>query len=349
MPFHPNNSTAIPSNAPVAGAAAPFDPQQLVRLSGISNSFEDDTEVLIAEAEFVRAPRVPVSSSQWTVTPLRQQPTVIEITTDQPLTRPSEEEPFSPIHLQRIGFQEGPVALTTTPQAGLRDIAGSPLASTPAGLPAQRLPASEFSYAHDLLSSPSGNHPVLNHVTPEFDSTHQIMRIPPRHETLLPPELPGVSSMQGNLPQMPRTPETEEFQADIALPRYMPALSWTVGVAGMEHPPLTGTTTPAQSAPPALERLPPVQQAPVEDDNAYQQALQNESVHVVLLKVGLGRLDDSAPPGLEAAPQRTYTFDALAAYQLRSRQLPPVEAADSETDSDDEAVEIVGSPDPFAM
>lgn len=352
MPLHPNNSTVVPPQASTAARAAQFMPWELANLSGIGGSLAEDSDLIdlelaaVAELEFFFASRAP--ASQWSIAPAPQPATVIEITTHQPLARPSEQEPLSPLQLQRAGVQHDPVVLLTTAQAGLRHIAGTPLTSPPAGVPAQRIPANDFSYADDLLWSSSGSHPALNHVTPEFDSTHQVMRIPP-------PNAVPMSSTLRSLPQMPPTPDAEAFQADIAMPRRTPAFSWTLDIAATEHSQRTSTTTTPlpQSAPPTLERLPavapPVLQTRAQDDHMYLQAMVNERVHVALLQGGLGQLQDSAVPGLDAAPHRTYAFDVYAAYQLRTRQLPATEAADKDSGSDDEAAQLVGSPDPFAM
>ncbi len=361
MPLHPNNTTVVPPQAPTAARAAQRMPWELANLSGIGGSLAEDPDLIdlelaaVAELEFFFASRAP--ASQWSIAPAPHPATLVEITTHQPLARPSEQEPLSPLQLQRAGVQEDPVVVLTTGQAGLRHIAGTPLTSPPAVVPAQRMPANDFSHADDLLWSPSGSHPALNHVTPEFDSTHQVMRIPPPHGTLLPPGMPGVrmSGTLRSLPQTPPAPDAEAFQADIAMPPRTPAFSWTLDLAGTAHSQRTSTPTPPlpQSAPPTLERLPavapPMLRARAQDDHMYLQAMVNERVHVALLQGGLGELQDSAVPGLDAAPHRTYAFDAYAACQLRTRQLPATETAEKDTGSDDEAAQLVGSPDPFAM
>lgn len=324
MPFHPNNSTAIPPTAPRAAPGARFDPWAYDDLDG--TDMLDLEGAILAELEFSIAPRQPVPPSEWMIAPAQRPPTVIEITTHTP-------------------------AMT---QPGLRDIAGTPLNSPPAGSHPQGIAANGFSYSDDLLSSPGGNHPPLNLPSPEFDSTHQVMRIPRPPETMVPPSMPGqpVSSILGNRPGIRGTPDSEGFQADIA----MPAFSMTFHIATRTPAQLTtttATTSTAQSAPPLLERLPavppPHHLAHGQDDHVNLQALVSERSHLSLLESGLGELPNFALGGQATQQLRKYVFDAYETH-LRNRQLAANETARDDTSSDDEAVEFVGSlPNPHAM
>ncbi|QKV51468.1 hypothetical protein [Comamonas antarctica] len=355
MPFHPNNSTALPPAAPRAAPGARFDPWACDDLDGTDRL--DLEGAILAELEFTIAPRQPVPPSEWMIAPA-QRPSVIEITTHMPAARPSDQETFSPLHLRRAGVQDDPLASPAMTQPGMRDIAGTPLNSPPAGSHPQRIVANGFSYSDELLSSPGGNHPPLNLPSPEFDSIHQVMRIPRPPESMVPPSMPGqpVSSMLGNLPEIPGTPDSVGFQADIA----MPAFSMTFNIATLTpaRPTTTTTTTSTpQSAPPILERLPAVPPAHDlahrQDDHVYLHALVSERSHLSLLESGLGELHNFAPGGQETQQLTRYVFDAYETH-LRNRQLAVTETArdgtSSDTSSDDEAVEFVGSPpNPHAM
>lgn len=369
MSFYPDNSTAVPPVPPDAPRAAPatnFVPWEIAYLSGIGNTFEDDDdgidleESAIAEIEFIRAPYAPASPSQWTIAPTQRHTTAYEITLQEAPVRPSQEEMFSPIHLHRAVSQGEPMAQPATAQPGLRDIAGSPLNSPPGGFYQQSMAAHHLASPGDLLSSSSGNHPVLNHVTPEFDSTHQIMRIPPPQPTLTTTALPGEpgSGSASVTPQAPRMPALGELQPDSEMPLPRSSLSWALENAWVARPPqltTTTTTTIPQSAPPVLERLPavppPVQRARAQDDHEYWQALVSERAQIVLLEAGLGELRHSAALAPETTQPGRYVFDALGAYR-RSQPFnasDPVSSDSSDSSSDDEEVQVVGSPDPFAM
>ncbi len=352
MPFYPNNSTALPPTAPRAAPGARFDPWACDDLDG--TDMLDLQGAILAELEFTIAPRQPVPPSEWRIAPAQRPSTVIEITTHMPAARPSDQETFSPLHLRRAGVQDDPLASPAMTQSGMRDIAGTPLNSPPAGSHPQRIVANDFSYSDDLLSSPGGNHPPLNLPSPEFDSTHQVMRIPLPPETMVPPSMPGqpVSSILGNLPEIRGTPDSVEFQADIA----MPAFSMTFNIATLTPAPLTTTTTTTstpQSAPPILERLPavppPHDLAHRQDDHTYLQALVSERSHLSLLESGLGELHNFALGGQATQQLRSYVFDAYQTH-LRNRQLAVTETVREDTSSDEEAVEFVGSPpNPHAM
>lgn len=254
MPIDPPNSTPVPPDAPRAAPAASFVPWEIAFLSGIGNPFEDDDDpidieaVAVVEIEFLLAPYAPASPTQWTTAPVQGHTTVYQITSQESPSRPSQEEPISPIYLQRSMAQDEPVALPATAQAPLRDIAGSPLTSPPAGFDSPWMLASALSNPDELLSSPSDSHPVLRHVTPEFDSTHRVMRIPLPRDTLSTTAVSGEAALD--------TPN------DTPEARHTPAFSWTLENARVEWPSQLATTTP-HSAPSMLEWLsdapPPLQ------------------------------------------------------------------------------------------
>ena len=357
MSLHPSNSTALAPSAPRDGGAPLFHPWQSVDRWRSLSPFEDDSwnlqEAVIAELEFIIAPREHVSPRQSMPAAAPPPSTVIEVTTQMPDARPSQHETFSPIHLQRTGVQDAPVASSAMAQPEMRYIAGTPLNSPPSGAHLQRLLPNGFSYSEDL-SSPGGNHPPLNLPSPEFDSIHQVMRIPPPGPMV--PTLPGqpVPSMLGNLLELPRASDAEEFQADIPMPRHMPALSLTFDITALATPLRTTTTTSStpQSAPPALERLPavpaPTAFAPGQDDHLFRLALAQEHTTVTaLVHEGLGQLPDRAAGGLEIA--RQFLFNVYRDYQ-RNPQTSAAAAGGDDTSSDDEAAQLVGnSPDPHAM
>ncbi|MBS7777438.1 hypothetical protein [Acidovorax sp. CCYZU-2555] len=136
---------------------------------------------------------------------------------------------------------------------GLREIAGSPLTSLEGtvGLPNELSSAPEL-----LLSSPDSSPVLLRHVTPEFDSIHQIMRIP------LPQDEEEPSSFQPDIDQVQR-----------------PSLSAAFDNAWLAHQsrPAATTGNVPQSALPPLTRLPavlpPMQRASDRHDAEYPQAL----------------------------------------------------------------------------
>lgn len=363
MPLHPKKSTTVRPDAPTPAA-------EMSDLSGIGSSIDEDYELIhlemadALELEFIFSSRVPVS--ERLTASLQAGTTVDDIALRNAALRSSEETLFSPIHLQRTGVQYDPQAPNAMAPSGLRDVAGTPLTSPPVGSHPQRMAANELSYSDDLLSSPDENHRPLNHVTPEFDSIHQITRIPPTPATLGLPTLSvgPPASILGALPGVPRTPDPEEFQVDIAMPRHMPAFSWTLDIAELAGPRLTTTTTAftPQSAPPVLQRLPadppPDESARAQDEHASRQALADgqtlagERLRLVWLEASLDHVRASALSWLETPLHSSDLFDALGAHLFPQRD-PTTATVSNDTGgepgSDDEPVEVVGSPDPFAM
>lgn len=357
MPLHPKKSTTVRPDAPTPAA-------EMSDLSGIGSSIDEDYELIhlemadALELEFIFSSRVPVA--QRFTAPRQASTTVDDSALRDADLRSSEEALFSPIHLQRAGVQYDPQAPNAMAPSGLRDVAGTPLTSPPVGSHTQRMAANELSYSDDLLSSPDENHPPLHHVTPEFDSIHQITRIPPTPATL---SLPAVSvgpvaSILGSLPGVPRTPDPEEFQVDIAMPRHMPAFSWTLDIAELAGPQRTTTAFTPQGTPRVLQRLPADppedESARAQDEHASRQTLADaqtladDRLRLVWLEASLDHVRAIALSSLETPLHRSDLFDAPGARLLQQPD-PTTATVSNDTGNDDEPVEVVGSPDPFAM
>lgn len=248
MPFDPNDDTpTCPPGAPKAdpaNSAAPWSAATLAQFDVGLKPAHDAAK--LAPVERVYASHLP--HAPWLPAPVQSGPTGPEIKIDESTPRASNERQHLP-----------PPALWPD---SLRDIAGSPLNS----LAGTAYLSNELSFAAELLpSSPCSTPVLLRHVTPEFDSTDQIMRIPGPRQTQSATVLQAVSA-------------SSSFQPDIDQVQ-MRSLSAALDNAWLAHQPRPAATAGnvPQSASPPLTRLPavlpPMQRASDRHDAEYPQAL----------------------------------------------------------------------------
>lgn len=344
MPLHPNNSTMVPPDAPRAAQGVPWE---IAGLAGIGSSIAEDHDLIdlevaaATEIEFFFASRAP--ASQWTAAQVQPRTAAYDITVQGSSARSSQQEPFSPLGLERMAEHAAAMDRPAASATGLRDIAGTPLTSPPGMLHAQWLVASNMSSPNELLSSGSGSFPVLRHVTPEFDSTHRVVRIPPPHDAL-------ATSLPGSAFATPQAqPALDGFQPDIAMPQHVPSLSQALDSAWAAQQPQLTTTTAVTGTPRSAPAILMLQHAPrpvmpSARGNAQPQSEPAlESGHDSLTFHGvLSQLRDSAMAEVEFPPMPVLLRLPAARPQFQgSAQDGAADAAGG----DDEAVQIVGNPD----
>lgn len=342
MPTDPNIDTTVsPPDAPKAGAARGSAPWSAAALEHLDPCLLPDDDALnhamaeLAPVELFYQPRTPASPAQWLPAPAQPRPAAHDIRIEESTPRPSTQELHLPVPPLR--------------PTGLRDIAGSPLshlgaaADLSTGLSDELLQPTQMQ-----VSSPCSSLVLLRHVTPEFDSTHQIMRIPAPQA--VPPDGVAAASIAVHGAEGLHTPvrDASVFQPEIARVD-TPSLSLALDKAWLAHqpqPPAPCSNIP-QSAPPLLARLPavipPVQHALNENDAAYQQALASEHAQIAALAAAeLGELRCHAA----VKPQYTPMMAQLRVSMRSVHQRQDHNAADADSDSDASAAQLVGTPLP---
>lgn len=153
----------------------------------------------IQPIELIPASHEPQPLPVSTLTPWEPQPTRYEITwhdfgmdavSVHPSVQRANHEIFSPVRLHRSVDHGAPAAFAPDVSLALRDIAGSPLSHGVSTASDAACDARQFLSDVPLSPAPapsllSSDRPRLHLPTPEFDSTHQVTRVPaPRLDML---------------------------------------------------------------------------------------------------------------------------------------------------------------------
>ena len=216
-----------------------------------------------APIELIHASREPDPLPASGLIPWQPQPARYEITwhdlgMDGAPVHPSEQrasqEIFSPVRLHRSLDHSAPLPFPPDVCIELREIAGSPLSpgvSTASAPPcdARRALADDPLIPVQALSPLSSDRPRLHLPTPEFDSTHQVLRVPvprlymwqlARSETSLEPcGMPSMAIDGGSGAASRCTADCGEWQADPAFALHAQTQRAAAG---------SGCLTPARSA-----------------------------------------------------------------------------------------------------
>ncbi len=291
MPLDPaKDPNAFHPDAPKARSAAtvaPPNPDDLLEFGADLVRDHDPLRVDLANlppVQLFHAARVSASSDQAMSVP---QHVTVYVTFQDLAPRLSNEDALLVPHLQRTVHGDVPPDLQAMPHTGLREVAGSPLPSLSGTGNLQAEPANELSLPGDLLPPTlSSSLHTLRHVTPEFDSTRQVMRTPAPHAV----------------------------QTDHSPPLPMPPLSHGLNdsVLAQQAPPSAPAADAAvpQSAPPALHTMPSTHAPMTASHDSYEpmfrQALAREREDIAFLRMlelvdsslalGAGQETDLMPP-----------------------------------------------------